>query len=103
MYAYTTETMSSLMVAAMACDVSRVGALLVMENYLASHDMVHQINAVAPPEMTLDRAKPLLPQTKAELMAGRIPLDAQHADIPMSLRQVVVGPTTAREIGWPSP
>jgi len=48
-------------------------------------------------------AKPLLPQTKAELMAGRIPLDAQHAEIPSSLRQVVIGPATAREIGWPNP
>ena len=48
-------------------------------------------------------AKPLLPQTKAELMAGRIPLDAQHAEIPNSLRQVVIGPATAREIGWPNP
>lgn len=47
-------------------------------------------------------AKPLLPQTKAELMAGRIPLDAQHAEIPNSLRQVVIGPATAREIGWPN-
>jgi hypothetical protein len=48
-------------------------------------------------------AKPLLPQTKAELMAGRIPLDSQHAEIPNSLRQVVIGPLTAREIGWPNP
>jgi hypothetical protein len=48
-------------------------------------------------------AKPLLPQTKAELMAGRIPLDAQRAEIPSSLRQVVIGPATAREIGWPNP
>jgi hypothetical protein len=47
-------------------------------------------------------AKPLLPQTKAELMAGRIPLDAQHAEIPNSLREVVIGPATAREIGWPN-
>jgi len=48
-------------------------------------------------------AKPLLPQTKAELMAGRMPLDAGHAEIPSSLRQVVIGPATAREIGWPNP
>jgi hypothetical protein len=48
-------------------------------------------------------AKPLLPQTKAELMAGRIPLDAQRAEIPNTLRQVVIGSATAREIGWPKP
>jgi hypothetical protein len=45
-------------------------------------------------------AKPLLPQSKAELMAGRIPLDAEHAEIPTSLTQVVIGPATALEIGW---
>jgi hypothetical protein len=45
-------------------------------------------------------ARPLLPQTKAELMAGRIPLDQQRAAIPDSLRQVVIGPATSREIGW---
>jgi len=45
-------------------------------------------------------ARPLLPQRKAELMAGRIPLDEHHAEIPRSLRDVVIGPKTAREIGW---
>jgi hypothetical protein len=33
-------------------------------------------------------------------MAGRIPLDDRHATIPDSLRNVVVGQLTAREIGW---
>jgi hypothetical protein len=45
-------------------------------------------------------AKPLLPQTKAELMAGRIALDEQRAEMPASLSQVVIGPATAHEIGW---
>lgn len=45
-------------------------------------------------------ASPLLPQTKAELMAGRIPLDEVHAEMPRSLRDVVIGPKTAHEIGW---
>jgi hypothetical protein len=36
-------------------------------------------------------------------MAGRIPLDAQHAEIPDSLRKVLIGPATAREIGWLKP
>ena len=47
-------------------------------------------------------ARPLLPQTKAELMAGRIPLDERHAEMPNDLREVVIGPATAREIGWQS-
>jgi hypothetical protein len=45
-------------------------------------------------------ANPRLPQSKAELMAGRIPLDESRAEIPAGLRQVVVGRATAREIGW---
>jgi hypothetical protein len=44
--------------------------------------------------------KPRLPQKKAELMAGRIPLDEDHAEMPESLRSVVVGRLTAEEIGW---
>jgi hypothetical protein len=45
-------------------------------------------------------ARPRLPQSKAELMGGRIPIDEHRAEIPAGLRQVVIGPTTAREIGW---
>jgi hypothetical protein len=48
-------------------------------------------------------ARPLYPQERAELMGGRIPLSARRAEIPPSLEQVVVGPTTAREIGWVAP
>jgi hypothetical protein len=44
--------------------------------------------------------QPLYPQSKAELMGGRIPQSADKAEIPESLRQVVVGPATALEIRW---
>jgi hypothetical protein len=47
-------------------------------------------------------ARPLLPQTKAELMAGRIPLDQTHAEMPRDLDEVVIGAVTAGEIGWQS-
>jgi hypothetical protein len=43
---------------------------------------------------------PLLPQQRAELMAGRTPLAPGRARMPESLAEVVVGPLTAREIGW---
>lgn len=43
---------------------------------------------------------PLLPQTLAELMAGRIPVAPDDARIPDGLAQTVIGPATAREIGW---
>jgi len=45
-------------------------------------------------------ARPLLPQKKAELMAGRIPLDDRHAEMPRDLDEVVIGAATALEIGW---
>ncbi|MDH3419557.1 MAG: hypothetical protein OEQ25_03125 [Gammaproteobacteria bacterium] len=45
-------------------------------------------------------AEPRYPQHKAELMAGRIPLDVQTAATPRDLGQTVVGPITATEIGW---
>lgn len=43
---------------------------------------------------------PLYPQEHAELMAGRIAIDATRADIPQSLAQTRIGPETAAEIGW---
>lgn len=44
--------------------------------------------------------QPLLPQTYAELMGGRIPISSAKSEIPESLRQVVIGPLTAAEIRW---
>jgi hypothetical protein len=43
---------------------------------------------------------PAYPQRRAELMAGRIPIDSDTAEIPQSLLEVTIGPLTAREIGW---
>lgn len=43
---------------------------------------------------------PLYPQEHAELMAGRLPLSESSAEIPSGLPQTLVGPATAREIGW---
>lgn len=43
---------------------------------------------------------PLFPQATAEIMAGRIAVSAAAAVMPDSLESVVVGPLTAREIGW---
>lgn len=47
-------------------------------------------------------AQPLLPQRHAEVMGGRIPVDAHEARIPGSLGEVRVGPATAAEIRWAS-
>ena len=43
---------------------------------------------------------PLFPQTHAEIMAGRIPLDPERAMMPDSLEQCRIGKTTAVEIGF---
>lgn len=76
-----------------------------------AHELLHTLGATDKYSVESDlprfpdgfadpHAKPLLPQSKAELMAGRIPIDDHHAEIPDSLRNVVVGRLTAREIGW---
>ncbi|MBS3744127.1 MAG: hypothetical protein KGY48_07250 [Wenzhouxiangellaceae bacterium] len=44
--------------------------------------------------------QPLYPQRQAELMAGRIASSETSAHQAESLAQVVIGPQTAREIGW---
>lgn len=44
--------------------------------------------------------EPLLPQSYAELMGGRIPITPDRAEIPQSLNRVRVGPLTAAEIRW---
>jgi hypothetical protein len=76
-----------------------------------AHELLHTLRATDKYSLTSNaplypdgyaspEARPLLPQTKAELMAGRIPLDERRADMPSTLRDVVIGPATAREIGW---
>lgn len=43
---------------------------------------------------------PILPQEKATLMAGRIPITEFESMMPRSLKQTVISDQTAREIGW---
>ena len=43
---------------------------------------------------------PLYPQEDTEIMAGRRALSPTEAEMPLSLKHVVVGPATALEIGW---
>ncbi len=45
--------------------------------------------------------QPLYPQTRAEIMGGRIPLSPLQANMPQTLGQVVIGIHTAAEINWP--
>ena len=44
--------------------------------------------------------QPLFPQTKAELMAGHIPLSQTTSKMPESLNQTLINEITAIELGW---
>ncbi|MEH6455250.1 MAG: hypothetical protein V7749_02945 [Cocleimonas sp.] len=44
--------------------------------------------------------QPLYPQRKAEIMGGRIAISESQAKIPDSLKRVIIGLQTAKEIGW---
>jgi hypothetical protein len=76
-----------------------------------AHELLHTLRATDkyslatnvpsyPDGYAAPEARPLLPQTKAELMAGRIALDERHAEMPRDFDEVVIGAATAREIGW---
>ena len=76
-----------------------------------AHELLHMLRATDkyspasnapsyPDGYAAPDARPLLPQSKAELMAGRIALDEHRSEMPASLGQVVIGPVTANEIGW---
>jgi hypothetical protein len=47
--------------------------------------------------------QPRYPQQETEIMAGRRPLSPTEAEMPRSLRHVVVGPATALEVRWTHP
>jgi hypothetical protein len=76
-----------------------------------AHELLHTLGAsdkyslndnqpIHPLGFAEPQREPLYPQRFAELMGGRIPLSPSDSQIPASLRQVVVGPATALEIGW---
>ena len=88
-------------------DRSMVGS----NDVITAHELLHTLGATdkydprtSQPLNPIGYAEPtnqpLLPQTHAELMAGRIPVSSTDSVTPESLRQVVVGPLTAKEIGW---
>ncbi len=80
-------------------------------NVVIAHELLHTFGATDkydfatnlprfPDGYAEPNASPLYPQSKAELMAGRIPLSESRADTPGDLDQVVIGARTAREISW---
>jgi hypothetical protein len=80
-------------------------------NVVVAHELLHTLGATDKyvdgtgqpryPDGFADPAqKPLYPQMRTELMAGRRAVSATDAEMPDSLRDVVVGPLTAQEIHW---
>ena len=78
-------------------------------NVIIAHEFLHTLGATDKydpatglPSFPLGYAEPdrspRYPQKLAEIMGGRIPMADDHADIPQSLRYVIIGDTTATEI-----
>jgi hypothetical protein len=79
--------------------------------FIIAHELLHTVGAndrydlatnqpAFPEGYAEPELEPLLPQRKAEIMGGRIPITKRESEIPYSLDEVVVGPITAREIAW---
>jgi len=78
---------------------------------VVAHELLHTLGAsdkydratglpLAPDGLGDPAQSPLHPQRYGEIMAGRIATGAGTAIIPDSLDPMVVGPASAREIGW---
>lgn len=88
-------------------DRSMIGS----NDVITAHELLHTLGAsdkydlrnnqpLNPNGYAEPTKQPLLPQTQAELMGGRIPISSTKSETPESLRQVVVGTLTAAEIRW---
>ena len=79
-------------------------------NMVITHEFLHTVGAsdkydasglpIPPDGLGNPNQSPLYPQKKAEIMAGKRAISADHAEMPNSFRNVVVGKKTAKEIGW---
>lgn len=84
-----------------------------VNNFVAVHEALHTFGALDRydpktaepiwPEGYADPVQvPLFPQTRVEVMGGRMQLIPGWATLPPDLRHVRIGPVTAVEIGWRS-
>ncbi len=79
-------------------------------NIVIAHEIMHTVGAldrydangdpIYPDGYAEPDRKPLYPQRRAEIMAGRIALGPHESRMPERLKEVVVGNRTASEIGW---
>jgi hypothetical protein len=75
-----------------------------------AHELLHTFGAtdkynlatlqpIHPQGYAEPQRSPRLPQSLAEIMGGRTPIDENNSEIPASLAETIIGPETAREIG----
>ena len=79
-------------------------------NIVIAHELLHTVGAtdkyaadsepVFPTGYADPAQSPLYPQTKAEIMAVRIPLSTNTSRMATNLNECVIGEQTAREINW---
>jgi len=80
-------------------------------NIIIAHELLHTLGATDKYEFASNQPvyplgyaepdiSPLYPQQFAEIMGGRIPVSEDASVAPRTLESVLVGPATAREIGW---
>lgn len=80
-------------------------------NVVIAHEFLHTLGAtdkydpgtnqpLYPQGYAVPDQMPLLPQKYAEIMAGRIPVSQNSAEIPASLNDALIGRETALEINW---
>jgi hypothetical protein len=80
-------------------------------NVVIAHELMHTFGATDKyatgsnrplfPEGYADpHAVPLYPQSRAEIMAGRIPVSETQAEMPVGMDEVAIGTVTAQEINW---
>lgn len=86
-------------------------AMARQNNVVIAHEFLHTLGAtdkydlgtqqpLFPDGYAEPRRVPLLPQSMAEIMAGRTPTTESQAEMPASLKQTVIGKKTAQEINW---
>lgn len=79
--------------------------------FVFTHEMLHVLGAtdkyilstgepVYPHGYAEPNKRPLFPQTRAEIMGGRIPINSYSSLMPASLDECKIGHQTAREIGF---
>lgn len=92
-------------------NIYAVDALNERNQVIIAHELMHVLgasdkyslgsgNPLYPHGFADPLAEPLFPQSRCEIMGGRIPLSAYEAMVPPSLSDCTVGEQTAREIGF---